>query len=64
MNRLVLTDEEDVEYRSFENLIVMHEMFRSSTAMRCTFRAIWQQFKRGIYNLLPSKKTKMENGWN
>ena len=57
-NRLVLTDEEDAEYRSFENLIVTHEMFRSSKVMLCTFHAIWQPFKRDIYNLLPSKKTK------
>lgn len=57
-NRLVLTDEEDAEYRSFENLIVTHEMFRSSKVMLCTFHAIWQPFKREIYNLLPSKKTK------
>ena len=57
-NRLVLTDDEDAEYRSFENLIVTHEMFRSSKVMLCTFHAIWQPFKREIYNLLPSKKTK------
>ena len=58
LNQLVLTDEEDAEYCSFENLIVTHEMFRSSTVMLCTFHAIWQPFKRDIYNLLPSKKTK------
>jgi hypothetical protein len=58
LNRLVLTDEEDAEYRSFENLIVTHEMFRLSNVMLCTFHAIWQPFKRDIYNLLPSKKTK------
>ena len=52
-NRLVLTDEEDAEYCSFENLIVTHEMFRSSKVMLCTFHAIWQPFKREIYNLLP-----------
>ena len=47
LNRLVLTDEEDAEYRSFENLIVTHEMFRLSNVMLCTFHA-----------LLPSKKKK------
>ena len=57
MNRLVLTDEEDAEYRSFENLIVTHEMFRSSKVMLCTFHAIWQPFKSDIYRLLPSKKS-------
>jgi hypothetical protein len=58
LNRLVPTDKEDAEYRSFENLIVTHEMFRSSTVMLCTFHAIWQPFKRDIYNLLPPKKQK------
>ncbi len=58
LNWLVLTDKEDVEYPSFETLLVTHEMFRSSTVMLCTFHAIWQPFKRDIYHLLSSKKTK------
>jgi hypothetical protein len=58
LNQLVLTGKEDAEYRSFENLIVAHEMFRLSNVMLCTFHAIWQPFKRYIYNLLTSKKTK------
>ena len=57
LNRLVITDEEDAEYCSFETLILTHEMFRSSTVMLCTFHAIWQPFKREIYNLLPSEKS-------
>ncbi len=61
-NWLVLTDKEDAEYRSFENLIVTHEMFRSSKVMLCTFHAIWQPFKRDIYNLLPSKKKEWKIG--
>ena len=64
LNRLALTDEEDAEYRSFENLIVTHSMFRSSTVMLCTFHATWQPFKRDIYHLLPSKNTKLANWWN
>jgi hypothetical protein len=60
LNQLVITDEEDAEYRSFETLILTHEVFRSSTVMLCTFHAIWQPFKRDIYNLLPSKKS--QNG--
>jgi hypothetical protein len=56
-NRLVITDEEDAEYCSFETLILTHEMFCSSTVMLCTFHAIWQPFKRDIYHLLPSKKS-------
>jgi hypothetical protein len=57
LNRLVITDEEDAEYLSFETLILTHEMFRSSTVMLCMFHAIWQPFKRDIYHLLPSKKS-------
>jgi hypothetical protein len=56
LNQLAITDDEDAEYRSFETLILTHEMFRSSTVMLCTFHAIWQPFKRDIYHLLPSKK--------
>ncbi len=37
LNRLVLTDKEDAEYHSVENLIVTHKMFRSSTIMLCSF---------------------------
>ncbi len=58
--QLVITDEEDAEYCSFETLILTHEMFQSSTVMLCTFHAIWQPFKRDIYHLLPSKKS--QNG--
>jgi hypothetical protein len=64
LNRLVLTDKEDAEYHSFKNFIVTHDMFRKSTVMLCTFHAIWQPFKRDIYNLLPSQKRKMVNWWN
>jgi hypothetical protein len=60
LNQLVITDEKDKEYRSFESLILTHEMFQSSTVMLCTFHAIWQPFKRDIYHLLPSKKS--QNG--
>jgi hypothetical protein len=48
LNQLVITDEEDAEYCSFEILILTHEMFCSSTVMLCTFHAIWQPFKRDI----------------
>lgn len=55
MNRLVLTDEEDAEYRSFETLIVSHDAFKSSSVMLCIFHAIWQPFKKDIYLELPRK---------
>jgi hypothetical protein len=58
MNCLVLTDEEDAEYRSFEALISTNDIFKSSKVMLCIFHAIWQPFKRDIYSLLPSKSPK------
>ncbi len=57
MNQLVLTDEEDAEYRAFEPVIATHDAFSSSKVMLCTFHAIWLPFKRDVYNLLPSKKS-------
>ena len=60
LNWLVITDEEDAEYCSFETLIFIHEMFWSSTVMLCKFHAIWQPFKRDIFHLLPPKKS--QNG--
>ena len=48
MNRLVLTDEEDAGYRSFESLIATNDKFQSSKVMLCIFHAIWQPFKWDI----------------
>ena len=58
MNRLVLTDEEDAEYRSFESLIATNVIFKKSKVMLCIFHAIWQPFKRDIYPLCPKKSKK------
>ncbi len=55
MNRLVLTDEEDSEYRSFESLIATNDRFKLSKVMLCIFHAIWQPFKCDIYTLCPKK---------
>jgi hypothetical protein len=57
MNRLVLTDEEDAEYRAFESVIATHDAFSSSKVMLCTFHAVWRPFKQDIHNLLLSKKS-------
>jgi hypothetical protein len=57
MNQLVLTDEEDAEYPVFETMIATHDAFCSSKVILCTFHAVWQPFKRDIYNLLLSKKS-------
>jgi hypothetical protein len=54
MNRFVLTDKEDAEYGSFEALIALNDIFKSSKVMLCIYHAIWQPFKRDIYPLLPS----------
>jgi hypothetical protein len=48
MNQLVLTDEENAEYRAFETMIATHDAFFSSKVMLCTLHAIWQPFKRDI----------------
>ena len=58
MNHLVLTDKEDAEYGSFEALIAMNDIFKSSKVMLCIYHAIWQPFKRDIYPLLPRKSVK------
>jgi hypothetical protein len=54
MNQLVLTDEEDAEYRAFETMMATHDALCLSKVMLCTFHAVWQPFKRDIYNLLSS----------
>jgi hypothetical protein len=60
LNRLVSTDEEDAEYRSFECLIETQNVFQFSRVMLCTFHAVWQPFKSDLYLLLPSKTTRNE----
>jgi len=62
MNRLVLTDEEDAEYRSFEAVVSTNDTFRSSKVMLCIFHAIWQPFKRDVYSLLPKEQSKGKGG--
>jgi hypothetical protein len=62
MNRLVLTDEEDAEYRLFEAVISSNETFKSSRVMLCIFHAIWQPFKRDVYLLLPKEHSDGKGG--
>ena len=47
-NRVVLTDEDDAEYGSFEGLIETSSIFSKSTVMLCTFHAIWMAFKKDL----------------
>jgi hypothetical protein len=55
--RLVVTDEEDAEYRSFECFIETQNVLRFSRVMYL-FHAVWQPYKHDLYPLQPSKKTK------
>jgi hypothetical protein len=52
MNRLVLTDEDESEYRPFQSAIATMDEFKQSKVMLCTFHGIWQSFKKDIYPLL------------
>jgi hypothetical protein len=71
LNRLVLTDEEDAKYRSFESLIATQDFFKNSKVMLCIFHAIWQPFKRDVYSLFSRKSepgklfelTEIGNSW-
>jgi len=47
-NRLLLSDEDDAEYGSFEALIDTSGIFAKSKVMLCTFHAIWLAFKKDI----------------
>ena len=58
MNCLLLTDEDDAEYRSFESLLAINDNFQSSKVMLCIFHAIWQPFKWDVYPLCPRKSNK------
>jgi hypothetical protein len=51
-NRLVLTDEDEAEYKSFEALIETTSDFKQSTVMLCTFHGIWMAFKKDLLTLL------------
>ncbi len=46
-NHVVLTDEDDAEYWSFESVIETSQVFSRSKVLICTFHAIWMAFKQG-----------------
>ncbi len=52
MNRMVLTDEDESEYRPFQSAIATMGEFKQSKVMLCTFHGIWQSFKKDLYPLL------------
>jgi hypothetical protein len=51
-NQLVLTDEDDAEYKSFESVIKSIDDFKRSTVMLYTFHGIWLAFKKDLLPLL------------
>jgi hypothetical protein len=51
-NWLVLTDEDDAEYKSFESVIETVQEFCNSKVMLCTFHGIWMAFKKDLLPLL------------
>ena len=51
-NRLVLADQDEAEYRSFEALIETTSDFKQSTVMLCTFHGVWMAFKKDLLTLL------------
>ncbi len=52
-NRLVLTDEDKAEYRSFEALIeITSDFITQSTVMLCTYHGVWVAFKKDLLTLL------------
>ena len=51
-NQLVLGDEDDAEYKSFESVIETIEYFKRSKVTLCTFHGIWMAFKKDLLPLL------------
>ncbi len=47
-NLLVLTDEDDALYKSFESVIETNKYFKQSTVMLCTFHGIWMAYKKDL----------------
>jgi hypothetical protein len=47
-NCVVVTDEDDAEYRSFESVIETSQVFSMSKVLICTFHAIWMAFKKDL----------------
>ncbi len=51
-NHRVLTNKDEVEYRSFEALIETTSDFKQSTVMLCTFHGVWMAFKKDLLTSL------------
>jgi hypothetical protein len=55
-NNVVIMDENNAEYWSFESLIETSEVFSRSRVMICTFHVIWMAFKKDVLALLMNLK--------
>ncbi len=51
-NQLVLTDEDNAEYKLFESVIETVEEFRKSKVIWCIFHGFWMAFKKDLLPLL------------
>jgi hypothetical protein len=54
-NRLGLTEEDPLEYRTFEANTKSDKNYQQSKVMLCTFHTIWKPFKETIRPRLPKK---------
>jgi hypothetical protein len=52
-NRLRLTYEDALEYRTFESITSKEHAYKNSKGMLCTFHAIYKHFKEHIRPMLP-----------
>jgi hypothetical protein len=51
-NHVVITDEDEVEYRSFKSVIETSKIVSRSKVLICTFHGIWMAFKKDLLALL------------
>ncbi len=51
-NQVILKDEDDEEYKSFETVMETMDEFKDSKVMLCTFCVIWMAFKKDLITLL------------
>ncbi len=47
-NYVIITDEDEAEYRSFKSVIEMSKVFSRSKVLICTFHGIWMAFKKDL----------------
>jgi hypothetical protein len=56
-NHVVITDEDEAEYRLFKSMIERSEVFSRSKVMICTFHGIWMAFKKDVLHYLMNLNT-------